>query len=86
MPLPWVSAVLAAVAEFGGGLSLLTGLLFRWVMIPLSFTMFVAAFSAHSGFGAQHGGMEYPLTLAVLAAGLALIGPGRIAISWPKKG
>jgi uncharacterized membrane protein YphA (DoxX/SURF4 family) len=42
--------------------------------------MFVAAFSAHTGFNGQTGGMEYPLTLAVLSLALAVSGPGRLAL------
>lgn len=84
MPLPYVSALLAGLAEFLGGVSLLTGLFLRWAMIPLSFTMFVAAFSAHSGFSGP-GGMEFPLSLAFTAAGLGLIGAGRFALQLPKR-
>ena len=54
---------------------LLTGFAFRPVLVPLTFTMLVAAFVGHAGkgFSAQAGGMEYPLTLA--AAGDVEIGP-----------
>lgn len=84
LPLPYVSAILAGLAEFVGGWSLLSGFLLRWAMIPLSFSMLVGAFSAHTGFNSMTGGMEYPLTLAVTTAALVLIGPGRFAIA-PKK-
>ena len=86
IPFPYLSAIMAALAEFVGGLSLLTGIYLRWAMVPLSITMLVAAFSAHTGFGSQTGGMEYPLTLAISAAGLGLIGAGRFAIQIPKRG
>ena len=79
IPLPEVSATLAGAAEFLGGLALLSGFGQRLLSIPLTFTMLVAAFTAHSGFNAATGGMEYPLTLAVIVAGLGLIGPGRLA-------
>lgn len=79
IPLPLLSATLAALAEFGGGLALLTGVAFRWLMVPLAFTMLVAAFVGHGdkGFDAGGGGMEYPLTLALVVAGLFWTGPGR---------
>jgi len=80
IPLPEVSATLAGAAEFFGGLALLSGFGQRLLSIPLTFTMLVAAFTAHSGFSATSGGMEYPLTLAVIVAGLGLLGPGRLAI------
>lgn len=75
-PLPWVSAVLAALAEFCGGLALLSGAFMQLLMVPLAVTMFVAAFKAHWG---DYGAMEYPLVLGFTASGLALIGPGRFA-------
>lgn len=80
IPMPEVSAVLAGAAEFFGGLALISGFGQRLLSVPLTFTMLVAAFTAHSGFSATSGGMEYPLTLAVIVAGLGLLGPGRLAI------
>lgn len=81
IPFPEVSATLAGVTELLGGLALMTGFGLRLMAAPLAFSMIVAAFTAHSGFDATAGGMEYPLTLAVIAAGLGLIGPGRFALS-----
>ena len=83
LPFPFASAVLAGGAELVGGLALVTGVGQRLLSIPLAFTMFVAAFTAHDGFAAASGGMEYPLLLAVLAAGLGLTGPGRFALPFP---
>jgi len=76
IPMPFISALMAGVTEFLGGLALIVGIAFPWVNIPLVFTMLVASFSAHSGFSAQSGGMEYPLTLALISAGLAFTGAG----------
>lgn len=87
IPLPTLSALAAGGTEFVGGLALLTGLFLRWVSAPLAFTMLVAAFTAHWGaFAVTAGGMEYPLTLAVIVAGLGLIGPGRFTAAslWQK--
>jgi len=81
LPLPTVSAVLAGGTEFVGGIALITGLFARTLSVPLAFTMLVGAFTAHSGFDATQGGMEYPLTLAVLAVAIALAGPGRFALA-----
>ena len=80
MPFPVASALLAGGAEFFGGLALMSGLGQRLFSVPLVFTMLVAAFSVGQGFDSQQGGMEYPLTLAVVTAGLGLLGPGRYAL------
>ncbi len=83
IPLPWLSALLASLAETLGGLALLTGVLFRPMLIPLFFTMLVAAMTGHAGkgFSVQNGGMEYPLTLAVVVLGLIFTGPGKLAVT-----
>jgi putative oxidoreductase len=83
MPLPFVGAVLASGTELVGGLALLTGRFQRLLAAPLAFTMLVAA-STHSGFAAQTGGMEYPLTLAVAVIALGLTGPGRLVLPIPR--
>jgi putative oxidoreductase len=82
IPMPLVSTTLAALSEFGGGLVLITGLFFRPMMIPLFFTMLVAAFVGHAGkgFSAQAGGNEYALTLPVAVLALFFTGPGRLAL------
>ena len=81
VPMPQVSAFLAALAEFGGGLILAAGVAFRYTLPPVVFTMLVAAFKAHGGkFSGQDGGMEYPLTLAVITAALIFTGAGGIGL------
>ncbi|MHC4672377.1 MAG: DoxX family protein [Planctomycetota bacterium] len=78
VPAPMVSAVLAGSAEFFGGLALLLGVGVRIAVIPMVFTMLVAVYKVHWGvFSSQKGGMEYPLTLAVILIALGLLGPGR---------
>ena len=82
IPLPTVSATMAALAEFGGGLALLSGVFLRPMMIPVAATMLVAAFVAHGdkGFSNQGGGYEYPLTLAIASLALFFTGAGRFAV------
>ena len=80
MPFPTASVVLAGGTELFGGLALALGLFARPAALGLAVTMFVAALSAHTGFNGQTGGMEYPLTLAVLSLALAVSGPGRLAV------
>lgn len=81
VPLPTLNAYMAGGAEFFGGLLLALGVGARLASVPVAFTMSVAAIMVHGGaFGAQNGGMEYPLTLAVVTAGIGLIGPGRLTL------
>ncbi|MCZ6836581.1 MAG: DoxX family protein [Planctomycetota bacterium] len=81
VPMPLFSAWLASLAEFVGGLSLLLGLGVRLLAIPLVFTMGVAIFkTSGDAFDLQKGGMEYPLTLAVITLALALAGAGRFSL------
>lgn len=47
VPLPSLMAVLAASAEFFGGIALLVGFATRWFAIPLIVTMLVAIFAVH---------------------------------------
>ena len=47
LPAPMLLAILAAAAEFFGGIAILIGLATRWFAIPLMFTMLVAAGTAH---------------------------------------
>ena len=81
MPLPTLSALAAGSAEFFGGIALILGLLTRFSSASFAFTMLVASFAVHgSAFGAQNGGMEYPLTLAMVSLAIALTGPGSFAL------
>ncbi|QDV09569.1 Putative oxidoreductase MhqP [Planctomycetes bacterium Poly30] len=80
IPFPTLSTYLAGGAEFFGGLAFLTGILTRLASLPVAFAMLVGAFTAHTGFDATQGGMEYPLVLAAAAVALGLTGPGRISL------
>ena len=81
IPMPQVSAYLSAGTEFFGGLLLLVGFLTRLVAIPAAFNMYVAAIVVHgSAFSLADGGMEYALTLAVVATALIFTGAGRFSV------
>jgi putative oxidoreductase len=80
IPFPTLSATLAGGAELLGGLALLTGLFARAASVPLAFTMLVGALTAHTGFDAAQGGMEFPLVLAAIALAIGLAGPGRLSV------
>ncbi len=84
-------ALLAGVGEAGGGVLLALGLL-----TPLGAAAGVGvmlnAMSMHlaKGFWNSKGGLEFPLTVATVFAGIAFAGPGRFsldrAIGWQQTG
>ena len=86
IPMPMVSAILAALAEFVGGIALVTGIYMRPIILTTAATMAVAALKEHGGaFDINKGGMEYPLTLLVVLVGLFFTGSGRLAMAAPKR-
>jgi putative oxidoreductase len=81
IPVPMAAAVLAGCAEFLGGIGLIVGVAVRAAGVFLAITMAVAIWTSHrDAFSAQHGGMEFPLTLGLCAAALALLGSGSLAL------
>lgn len=81
IPFPVASTLAAGATELIGGAALVTGFGQRLLVAPLALTMLVGALTAHAGaFDASAGGMEYPLTLAVIVVALGLLGPGRLAL------
>ncbi len=77
----FAAACLATAAELGGAVALILGYRVRLAVIPIVFTMLVASFGAHRhAFDADHNGMEYTLTLAVVLTAIGLLGPGKYAI------
>ena len=81
-------ALMAGVAEFGGGLALALGLLTPVASACLIGVMVVAGAAAHgrNGFFITKGGYEYTAVLAGAAALFAFAGPGRVsfdhALGW----
>ena len=53
LPFPLVLAFLATWTEILGAISLLLGLAVRWIVVPLMFTMIVAATTVHLEYGWQ---------------------------------
>lgn len=83
-------AALAGGGEFVGGILLVLGLLARFAAAQAAVIMGVAIWTAHrSAFFAQDNGMEYPLTLLVIAVSLVLTGGGALSfdsrLSQPSK-
>jgi putative oxidoreductase len=70
---------LAALSEFGGGICLILGFLFRPACILMACTMAVAI-STHVSAGDGFPGYAHALQSLILFVSLALIGPGKISI------
>ena len=75
-------ALLAALAEIGGGVLLASGLATPLSAAIIFGVMIVAAFSAHlkQGFFITSGGFEYTFVLSVAALTLAFTGPGSLSL------
>lgn len=75
-------AFLAGFGEATGGLLLALGLLTPLACAAIIGVMLNAIVSVHwkNGIWANKSGYEYPLTLAVVAAGIAFTGPGRLSV------
>ena len=84
VPAPQVSAYLAAITELGGGVLIALGIFPRLAAIAFAFNMAVAIKLVHShAFSAQDNGMEYPLTLGIMALAIVVAGAGRYALLKP---
>lgn len=77
---PW--AALAGLSEFGGGLLTALGLLNPLGPLGILGAMSIATIKVHGGkpIWAQEGGAELPVTNAVIAAAIALAGPGKYSL------
>jgi putative oxidoreductase len=75
-------AVMAGLAETGGGCFLALGLLTPFAAAAVVSVMFVAVFTVHikKGFFVHNGGYEYNIMVAVAALTLAFAGPGSISL------
>lgn len=76
---PEMWGLLAALAEFGGGILLVLGLLFRPACGAMAFTMAVAAtmhFKAEGTLAAA----SHPIELGIVLIALLFIGPGRYSL------
>jgi len=82
VPLPALAALWATVAEVGGGLLMLLGVLTDVAGLLFTVDMLGAITFVHAknGFAASEGGVEWPLALIAMALAVALAGPGRFSI------
>jgi putative oxidoreductase len=85
-PVPAVFQALAAVAEFGGGLALIAGLLTRLASLGIATNMIVALAMVHLPHGdpfvGKPGERSYELAALYLACAILflLLGPGRFSL------
>lgn len=82
---PTALVILAAVAEFGGGIALILGLLTRLAVLGIASVMTVAVFMVHMPQGdpfVGKGGESYELPAVYLACTVLflLLGPGRYSV------
>jgi len=75
-------AVLLGLAEFGGGLFLLVGLLTPLAGLAIAGVMTVAIITVTgpNGFFSQDQGYEFNMVLIAVALALAITGPGRLSL------
>lgn len=81
MGIPPFLAYMDALAEFIGGISLLSGFMTRFFSLGLVVVMAVAIFKVHIANGFFNpGGIEYPLTLLIINLGILLMGSGSYSL------
>lgn len=76
---PQAFGLAAALAEFGGGMMLIVGLLFRPACAALFFTMLVASVM-HLSKGDGLNTASHAIELGIVFFSLILIGPGKYAL------
>jgi putative oxidoreductase len=80
---PVMLGYLVGLAQFAGGLAVLTGILFRLGAACIIAVMLGAIFLVHlpHGFDVSNGGAEYALTQLLLAIAFLLTGPGGYSLA-----
>jgi putative oxidoreductase len=83
MHMPVAIGYLVGLAQFAGGLAILSGVLFRVGAVCVIVVMLGAISLAHlpHGFDINKGGMEYALTQCLLACAFLLTGPGDYSLN-----
>lgn len=87
VPLPGLMAYVVILAELGGGILLILGLLSRWAGLLLTINLLVAVLLVKSGVGliaAQGAGAGAELDLALIAGfvTIVLVGPGKVSLDY----
>jgi putative oxidoreductase len=73
--------IMAALAEFGGGLLILLGILYRPGLALVIITMFVAAIQ-HLAKGDGIFRAAYPMEMAVVLIAMFILGPGKYSLQY----
>ena len=83
MHMPVAVGYLVGLAQFAGGIAVLTGALLRLGALCIITVMLGAVFMVHlpHGYDIGRGGMEYALAELLLALGLLLAGPGKYSLA-----
>ena len=76
-------AYLVGLAQVGGGIALLTGILARVGAVCVAIVMVGAIKMVHLklGFDINHGGMEYALTQLLIALAILVAGAGKFSLA-----
>jgi putative oxidoreductase len=80
---PVIIGYLVGLAQFAGGLAVLTGILTRIGAVCITIVMLGAIFTVHlpHGFSVANGGYEFALTELLVALALLLTGPGTYSLA-----
>lgn len=83
--MPVSVAFLVGLAQLGGGLAMLTGVLTRLGAAGIIAVMLGAIFMVHwkNGFDVTKGGVEYALTQLLIATGVLISGAGPHSLAYP---
>lgn len=83
MKAPLIVGYLVGLAQFAGGLAILTGALLRVGAVCVIIVMLGAILMVHlpHGYDIGRGGMEYALTELLLSLGLLFAGPGKYSLA-----
>jgi putative oxidoreductase len=83
MHAPAFVGYLVGLAQFAGGIAILTGALLRIGAVSVIIVMLGAIFLVHlpHGYDIGRGGLEYALTEMLLSLGLLLAGPGKYSLA-----
>jgi putative oxidoreductase len=79
--LPEFWGFMAAIAEFGGGIALILGVLFQPMMLILVINLIVAA-SSHFARGQGLSGASHAIEDGIVFLSLIFIGPGKYTLYW----
>lgn len=79
---PEIVGYLVGLAQFAGGIAILTGAFIRIGTVCVIIVMAGAIYLVHlpHGYDIDHGGMEYALTEFLLSFGLLLAGAGKYSL------